>query len=56
METPKRVKYIYIKKNRLKNSKGIEFSQRFFEPQSNICIIIITKEKLYEYFNYYGSS
>ena len=27
METPKRVKYIYIKKNRLKNSKGIEFSQ-----------------------------
>lgn len=29
METPKRVKYIYIKKNRLKNSKGIEFSQAF---------------------------
>lgn len=29
MGTPKRVKYIYIKKNRLKNSKGIEFSQAF---------------------------
>ena len=27
METPKRGKYINIKKNRLKNSKGIEFLQ-----------------------------